>query len=302
MLREKIESLVKESIGKSLEEGVLGDLQSVPDTVPVDFTKNPEHGDRAISIAMKLSKDAKIAPRNIAQAIAEHLPKEMFKKVDIAGPGFINLTLDWDLLEEVISDIHKKDEAYGRASEEQRPDTNYKSIIVEYVSANPTGDLHLGHGRGAVLGSALVELLKWAGYDVKSEFYINDAGVQIKKLGNSFMQALEIKAGKLEESNYEEENYPLDAMNEVLASHSELINRHSEPTARHSERSEESLNTDNCAEIAKKYYLEAQRKVLENAKVVFDKWYSEKDEIHAQGKIEEVCKILAEKGDRKSVV
>ncbi len=283
MLKKKIESLVKSSIAKGIQEGALGELQNIPDTVPLDFTKNPEHGDRAISVAMKLAKEAKMSPRNIAAAIAEHLPKTMFQKVDIAGPGFINLTLDWNLLEEIISDIHCQDNNYGKLTSEERPDLSYKKVLLEYVSANPTGDLHLGHGRGAVLGSALVELLKWAGYEVDSEFYINDAGVQMQKLGNSLWQALQIKQAKIETSAYEEENYPLEAMNELIDKLSSSLD------------TKEDLDITACSEIAKQYYLKEQKAILEKARVFFDKWYSEKEEIHEQGKIEEVCKLLKEK-------
>lgn len=182
MLKQRIETIVKDALAKSLKQGKLGQLTTLPELVPVELPKNLEHGDKAISIAMKLSKEAKIAPRMIAEAIAAELGSKLFSKVEVAGPGFINLTLDWDLLEESIAEIFSFDLDYGCIAKNDRADKSFETVIVEYVSANPTGDLHLGHGRQAVLGSALVNLLRWAGYDASSEFYINDAGVQMGKL------------------------------------------------------------------------------------------------------------------------
>ena len=128
MLKQRIENIVRDALAKSLEQGKLGQLETLPDSVAVDLPKNPEHGDKAISIAMKLSKEAKIAPRMIAEAIAAELGSEIFSKVDIAGPGFINLTLNWDLLEESIAEIFSLDLDYGRIAKNDRADKSFETV------------------------------------------------------------------------------------------------------------------------------------------------------------------------------
>ncbi|MDA0771646.1 MAG: arginine--tRNA ligase [Cyanobacteria bacterium] len=290
MLKQRIETIVKDALAKSLEQGKLGQLTTLPELVPVELPKNPEHGDKAISIAMKLSKEAKIAPRMIAEAIATELGSKVFSKVEVAGPGFINLTLDWDLLEESIAEIFSLDLDYGRIAKNDRADKSFETVIVEYVSANPTGDLHLGHGRQAVLGSALVDLLRWAGYDASSEFYINDAGVQMGKLAASARQAILIKAGELGESDYDEENnYPFAAMKEIL-SDKKWQDIESQDMS--------SVTAEDCGKVAKEIFLESQKEILKIAGTEFECWYSELENLH-QGettKVDVVCQKMLEAG------
>ncbi len=308
MLKDKIEKLVIESLEKSLAAGALGELSSIPASVAIELPKNPEHGDRALSIAMKLTKEAKIPPRAIAESIAANLDRNKFSRVDIAGPGFINLTLDWSLLEDSISSIHKQAENYGRIEFADRPDKSYSSVLLEYVSANPTGDLHLGHGRGAVLGSALADLLRWAGYKVHTEFYINDAGAQIEKLSNSAKQAILIQEELLSETAYDEENnYPLDSMKEFIDSNTflaELIAYSKESKVEGIEGREinlEKIPAEIYGRIAEKIFLKAQEQILKQSGTVFDQWYSERTNLHqadAQGltKVDKVCKKLLDSG------
>ena len=300
MLREKIETIFKESIQKSIETGSLGELKSVPDSIPVELTKNPEHGDKAISIAMKLTKEAKLAPRAIAESVVANLPSNSFAKIDIAGPGFINLTLNWQLLEEAVAEIHAQGlRAYGKFSAVERPDTSFKKPLLEYVSANPTGDLHLGHGRQAVLGSALAELLRWGGYDVSTEFYINDAGVQMKKLGESCRMAMLIHYGHASEAAYDHENfYPLESMNEFMDEFIQQVT----PNKREEETIEEFIAKAHplsyFISVAKTVFLKYQMQVLERIGVEFDDWYSEQINLHVPGehKVEEACKLLLSNG------
>lgn len=288
MLKDKIEKNILEALTKALANGELGELKDLPDVIPVDLPKNPDHGDRAISIAMKLTKDAKIPPRNIAQAITNNIDKNNFQSVEIAGPGFINLKLTWDSLQEIVSEINNDPENYAQLNSSNKPEQNVKSILLEYVSANPTGDLHLGHGRQAVLGSALAKLLIKAGYQVHNEFYINDAGAQIDKLGNSAKQAILIQEKLLDEAQYDSENnYPLDSMLEFLG-----------PDFYKSELKEDFANiaVDEYALVAKQRFLDWQNQVLANANVVFEKWYSEKENLHATQKVSQACELLLEKG------
>lgn len=299
MLKEKIEEIIKDSLSKGIESGALGELSAAPDTVAVELPKNPEHGDRAISIAMKLSREAKLAPRTIAEAIKENIDDEVFESLEIAGPGFINLKLNWDFLEDLVREIISQDTNYGRLPFEQRPDKSFNKILIEYVSANPTGDLHLGHGRQAVLGSAMAKLMESAGYDVTTEFYINDAGAQIEKLGKSCKQAVMIQENLLEKEAYDSENnYPLDSMLEFIT-----------PEQYNSEKASLRVSGRNLIEIPQREYahfargvfLEAQREILKEARTTFHQWYSEKENLHQEDDlgrtlVDKVCAAFALNG------
>lgn len=313
MLKEKIESIFKESISKSLKSGTLGELKKVPDTIPIEITKNPEHGDKAISIAMKLTKEAKIAPRNIAQTIVDNLAQESFEKIDIAGPGFINLTLNWRILEDAIVEIHNLSKNYGKIAPNERPDKSYARPLIEYVSANPTGDLHLGHGRQAVLGSALAELLRWGGYTVSSEFYINDAGAQMEKLAHSCRQAIYIQEKLIPESEYDaENNYPLDSMlefinpesyREFLEAQGSRLEAQGFSWDKPELEAELSRTPDGVfGYLAEQIFLQAQKEILAKVGTEFDVWFSERENLHKREdsefhtKVTQTCQKLLELG------
>lgn len=288
MLKEKIELKVIDAIKKAIANGELGELKESPDSVAVELPKNPDHGDRAISIAMKLTKEAKIAPRNIAEAISNNIDKSGLTAIDIAGPGFINLKFDWNTLEETIIEINSKQSNFAQLDKSNKPETEIESILLEYVSANPTGDLHLGHGRQAVLGSAMAKLFKKAGYKVDNEFYINDAGAQIEKLGKSCKEAVLVQEGLIEKDSYDEENnYPLESMLEFITKdyyQKELNGDY------------KNIEEDRYAEIARLRFLDAQKEILAKANVVFEQWYSEKENLHNNGKVEAACQKLLDKG------
>ena len=149
--------------------------------VVIEPPKDASHGDMATNAAMVLAKDARQKPRELAEAIAEKLRAEpVIEKVDVAGPGFINLTLKSHVWGEELRVVLAAGRDYGRSAIGQGEKVN-----VEYVSANPTGPMHVGHGRGAVFGDALANLLGFAGYDVTREYYINDAGAQVDVLARS---------------------------------------------------------------------------------------------------------------------
>ncbi len=147
--------------------------------IVIETARDHKHGDYATNVAMKLAGTLKKAPRDIAKHIIEKLDKTHVDKVEIAGPGFINFFISDVYLSEVITQIFNKKHNYGQGAMKNT------TINVEFVSANPTGRLHLGHARGAAVGDALARLLTKAGYDVIKEFYVNDAGVQINNLGAS---------------------------------------------------------------------------------------------------------------------
>ncbi|HEU4661485.1 MAG TPA: arginine--tRNA ligase [Pseudolabrys sp.] len=149
--------------------------------VLVEPPRDASHGDMATNAAMVLAKDAGKKPRDLAEAIGANLRKnENIEKVEVAGPGFINLTLKPQAWAEELRRVLREGGAYGRSDIGKREKVN-----VEYVSANPTGPMHVGHCRGAVFGDALANLLAFAGFDVTREYYINDAGAQVDVLGRS---------------------------------------------------------------------------------------------------------------------
>ncbi|MCX7319984.1 MAG: arginine--tRNA ligase [Hyphomicrobiales bacterium] len=170
--------------------------------IVVEPTRDASHGDMASNAAMVLAKDAKAKPRDLAEAIAARLrADELITSVDIAGPGFINLTLKTSVWADALRAVLRDGEAYGRSTI-----GGGEKINVEYVSANPTGPMHVGHCRGAVFGDALASLLNVAGYDVAREYYINDAGAQVDVLGRSahlrYREALGEHIGEIPEGLY----------------------------------------------------------------------------------------------------
>ncbi len=170
--------------------------------VVVEPPRDPSHGDMATNAAMVLAKDAGKKPRDLAEAIATALRADpLIEKVDIAGPGFINLTLKAHVWGDELRVILASGAEYGRSTSGANEKVN-----VEYVSANPTGPMHVGHGRGAVFGDALASLLAYAGYDVTREYYINDAGAQVDVLARSaflrYREALGENIGAMPEGLY----------------------------------------------------------------------------------------------------
>ena len=186
---------------RAVASAVLGPSVDVSRIV-VEPPRDPSHGDMATNAAMGLAKDAGKKPRELAEAIAEKLRADSkIEKVDVAGPGFINLTLKAEVWPEALRAVLEQGLAYGRSTMGARQKVN-----VEYVSANPTGPMHIGHCRGAVFGDALASLLDFAGYEVTREYYINDAGAQVDVLARSaylrYREALGEKIGDIPEGLY----------------------------------------------------------------------------------------------------
>jgi arginyl-tRNA synthetase len=180
------------------ELGVAADLSRVV----VEPPKDPTHGDMATNAAMVLAKEAKAKPRDLAEKIAERLrADDLVASVDVAGPGFINLTLKVTAWADALRSVLREGDAYGQSAVGADEKVN-----VEYVSANPTGPMHVGHCRGAVFGDALASLLQLAGFDVVREYYINDAGAQVDVLARSaflrYREALGENIGEIPEGLY----------------------------------------------------------------------------------------------------
>lgn len=191
---EQIKQLLKEELKTAIVESGLCEAQDVPDIL-LETPKEKSHGDYATNIAMQLARVAKKAPKQIAEQITERLNKEKasVSEINIAGPGFINFYMDNSFLRDVIKDVLSKPDTYGESDAGKG-----EKILVEYVSANPTGTLHLGHARGAAVGDAMCKIMEKAGYQMGREYYINDAGNQINNLAYSvearYKQALGMDA------------------------------------------------------------------------------------------------------------
>ena len=181
--RPKLKKQIQELLLQSL--AVLESKEIIPASnglvIKIDNSRGPEHGDFASNIAMTLAKTAKTNPRQLAQNIIDQLPEsDVLERVEIAGPGFINFFLKQNAHQATVGDILKNGHQYGDSKVGANTPT-----LIEFVSANPTGPIHIGHGRGAAYGAAVASLLKKTGFDVSCEYYINDAGRQMDILAVS---------------------------------------------------------------------------------------------------------------------
>lgn len=239
------------------------------------------HGDLATNLAMALAKPLRSNPRALAERIIGMvtLPPDVVTRTDIAGPGFINFWLAGDALSAQVLRILAEGPRYGRRASVGR------RVNVEFVSANPTGPLHVGHGRGAALGDGIAALLEWTGHEVTREFYINDAGVQIDRLVESFWARIQQQRGQavpLPEGGYHGE-YLIEAAQQFLATEG--------PVAVGS--------YDDARPVLRTFVLaamgEEQRLLLRDYGVAFDVWSSEQA-VYAEGRVEHALDLLGARG------
>ena len=184
-MKNKITKILENALNISVQKGQLPEV-SLP-YMEVEAPANPDHGDYAANVAMILAAQAKQNPRKIAQIIQDNIddPENIIEKTQIAGPGFINFFIKDSVWHQTLQNIDEQQEKYGCL------DFGFgKKVQVEFVSANPTGPLHIGHARGAVVGDVIANLLTMAGYRISKEYYINDAGNQMNNLGKSVLLAL----------------------------------------------------------------------------------------------------------------
>ncbi len=261
--KQKIQSEIKKAVNDFTGE------------ITVEKPKQKEHGDVATNIAMVLAKTEKRNPLDIANEIKEKLEANtvLILKIDVAKPGFLNFTVSDQALVESLLEVYKSNENYGFVQKKLK-----EKILIEYVSANPTGDLHIGHGRQAVIGSCLVNLLDAAGYNIESEFYINDYGEQIAKLSETSWAIYEKLNGK--EITWSEDFYPEEGIKPYVT---KVIEFRDEVT------SSLKLGT-----MVKDLILQYQKELLASFKIEFHKWFSETD-LHKSKAVDEVLKKLKEK-------
>lgn len=279
-MKEKLDKLLKETIHHCFHEGLLKETD-LPDYV-IEVPNNKEHGHFATNLALTLASSQKRAPREIAGVITGNFQdKESFlSKIEIAGPGFINFTINPDEWFGLLKNMLDLDSDYGRGESE-----NGEKVLVEFVSANPTGPLHLGHGRGAALGDTICRILDFRGNEVVREFYINDAGVQIRLLGESIYARF--RQFENPGHPFPENGYHGDYINDLASTISENHDlSQMEPEAA----------TELCAGLGKEMMLKEIKNDLALFRVDFDVWYNESD-LFAGGLVAKSLDEMKEKGE-----
>lgn len=278
-MKKLLHEVVIKAAEMARQDGVLSFESLQP--VQLEVPPQKEFGDYATNFAMQTAKAAKTNPRLVAQAIVDRIQAPWLEKVEIAGPGFMNFYLKPDWLYEMLSRIVKDGQQWGNLTAETP-----SKIQVEFVSANPTGPLHVGHGRGAALGSALVNLLRAAGHRVEAEFYINDAGNQIDNLAASVNARYLELLGK--SSIFPEDGYH---GRDIVVTAQRIIDREGDRYL----AMEDSERLSIFKEIALTEKLAALQEDLKAFRVTFDVWYSELS-LHRRNAINETCTLLTEKG------
>lgn len=234
-----------------------------PAKAVVEAAKDPKHGDVATNLAMLLAKPLHRAPRDIAAELAAWIRDHTdgVENVEVAGPGFCNVTFSQVFWRRVVQQVEKEGAAFGSSTI-----GGGRKTLVEYVSANPTGPLHVGHGRGAAAGDSLARILRRAGYDVTTEYYINDAGRQMRILGMSVWYRLRNLVGRTmaEPEDYYRGSYITDIAKEMLEKDPSLADASDED------------GKGRCYEYAKNEILEGIKKDLRDFRVEHQNWFSEK--------------------------
>lgn len=264
--------LLQTVISKELEKQ---NIIKKPEEIMIEIPKDSQNGDYASNIAMQLTKELHLSPREIAQTLKDNIKDSKIEKIEVAGPGFLNFFVKKDYLFDNLNKILEQKEKYGQSQIGKGKKWN-----IEFVSANPTGILHLGHARGASYGDSLSRILKFAGYDVVREYYINDAGNQIHNLELSIL-------GRYEELCNRPSTLPEDGYHgkEIIDIAQTLKEQYGE----------EGLNKEVVKQKGLDYLLEKIKKDLSDFRVSFDVWSSEKI-IYEKGLVEKTRNDLTKNG------
>ena len=298
-IKDILAAAIKEAAQKAIDKGSL--KQGVLPEVMLEVPPQKEFGDFATNFAMQSARSLHCAPRQIAQAVVDNLDCPSVDRMEIAGPGFINFYLKQNWTADLLANILAAGEAYGNL-----PANDLGRVQVEYVSANPTGPLHIGHARGAAVGSAMVNLLRAAGYDVESEYYINDAGNQMNNLAAS-VNARYLQLLKLEEMGGVPADLTVKQLDEmptgipfpengyhgydIIETAQRIIRIYGKEFVALDEKERLAKFLD----IAYKEKLAGLKEDLEAFGVTFDVWFSEKS-LHEANKIREAVDFLQERG------
>ena len=278
-----IKQVLAEAITAAAQKAIAqGDIKAgeLPEVL-LEVPPQKEFGDFATNFAMQSARSLKCNPRMIAQAVINSLDCAYIEKTEIAGPGFINFYLKQDWMYDMLAHIIAAGEDYGNLH-----NASAEKIQLEYVSANPTGPLHVGHGRGAAVGSALANLMKAAGYDVTREYYINDAGNQINNLAAS------VNARYLEELGQQAE-FPENGYHgyDIIETAKRIVRIYGDKFL----HMDEAERLQQFRTIALKEKLAALKEDLEAFNVDFDVWFSEQT-LHDADAIKKACDLLRERG------
>ncbi len=288
MIKDYFLNEIETALQKAVNNKKVGALEEYTiGTLVVERPKNPDFGDYAVNVS-SLARYAKIAPPQIANAIVEYVNKND-NEYSVIG-GFINFKAGKSLLTNLVEEVFKKNKNFGKPE-----NVKCEKILLEYVSANPTGPFHIGHGRWAAMGSALANLLKFYGHEVYQEFYINDAGSQIQKLGNSLAirirqqlgEDIDFPTDEVERKNYYPGDYLIPVAKKFIEDNIELLTRVHNDVSK--------IDLQLLCDFAKEEMEDLQMKLLENFRVHFDNFYSELT-LHKSGKVEECVNKLKASG------
>lgn len=278
MIKQHLEKSLHTAIDSLVEGGVFNkEAVDALSAMAISRSKDRKFGDFALNIALILAKSQKKPPQEVARILQQELAKDQrtYEHVEIAGPGFLNVTLSDEVLSKVISHVATLGISYGKWPK------NNKKALVEFVSANPTGGLHLGHARGAFMGDAVARVLEAAGYDVVREFYINDCGNQIETLARTIHKRYRELFG--ESITIEPGEYPGEYVIDIARALRDL----------HKDRwlyEPESVWLKPISQFGIDYNLSLIRRSLDRVDIHFDSWFSEQT-LHTDGHLDRLLKV-----------
>ncbi len=272
-MKQKIKALILAAAQKAYENKELPST-NFPE-IEVEVPKIESHGDFSTNMAMVMASVQKMPPRKIAAAITNYIddPEEMLAKTEVAGPGFINFFINPSSWHPVLREIHAEDTRYGASDMGQG-----QKVQVEFVSANPTGPLHVGHGRGAAIGDSVANILRFCGFDVNKEYYINDSGRQIETLGKSVLLRYKELFGN--DIEFPEDCYQGDYIVELAEQIKNIEDR------RLLEQDDEK-SVLYCARFASRQITAQIRQDLKDFGIEYDEWFSEQS-LYDSGKVDTV--------------
>ena len=278
LVRDRIQEMVAEAISRARQEGAIK-LESMPDIL-VERPGNPDHGDFATSLPLRLARATRINPLQLAQTLVEFIPESAeINKVEAAHPGFINFYLDDAWVQSQVEQVRQAGGVYGNI-----PAGDGRPVMVEFVSVNPTGPVHVGHTRGAVLGSALANTLDAAGYTVTKEYYVNDAGTQMEAFYRSVYARYREAQGRDFDfpSNGYAGDYIYDIGREIADSEGDRFLD-----------MEEAQAVREIGDVAREKMVSLIRDDLEGIGVTFDNWFSERS-LYGNHEYDEAMESLRE--------
>lgn len=284
-IRESLEAVLYQALSSAVQAGALP-LEEVPQPT-LERPREEGHGDWACTIAMRLAKAARMNPRQIAQILVDNLPEnELIETVEIAGPGFINLTLANSVFQNVIAEVRAQGSDYGKSTLPKPC-----KVDLEYVSANPTGPMHVGHGRWAALGDSIARVMRHAGYDVDEEFYINDQGNQMNVFADSLVVRYQQSLGQdveMPEASYGG-GYVKELAQQIIERDGDKWLSVDPDERRHEFR-----------EMGYKAMMENVKETLEIFGNHFDTWFSERSlfvaDEEGKTKVDRAFEVMKEKG------